>query len=491
MNNSNKIFIDGQDFTGSVEGVDDFAVTFQEDNETKTISVSISNALTFRGDAFRYLESKFFASPVFVDSDAAIKIVIPQFDHEYDLYIRADAMDYCPEICEISGSLTERKPELAILSKIPEEKQGKVDVQYCLNVDFMQVIMYAIILSFRISLQILNISLGGFLFNGAVDALQEAEDLLIGCNREKAAYNIFEYIQGCASEAGLSFQSSILTTAPYKDTYYVDSNSSINRLSCIEFLNLVKQPFNAEYKIKNGVLYFERVDFFTQIQTRFVNVDNVYNEGRSDAPPCYRYTAKQRNAYGRYEYSSDNIDSNANEMLDLTNDIVDFNNPFDPYKRGDLKVTIPFSPARYSNDRDSNSTINALRPPDQLLLSTSISQFPKLVIGQNVAGILRPQSRPRGIDGRDDFTYQMWFDAQLDVPELYQNFWFISNPNETNVLPFELDSFTFAATCEEMDTVKREGIDLIIETRLGDARAESISINYTNGTITLEGVQII
>ena len=178
-------------------------------------------------------------------------------------------------------------------------------------------------------------------------------------------------------------------------------------------------------------------------------------------------------------------------MLDLTNDIVDFNNPFDPYKRGELKVTIPFSPARFTNDRDSNGTINSLRPPNQLLLETSISQFPKLVIGTNVFGRLTPQNRPRGIDGRDDYTYQMWFDAQLDVPELYQNFWFISDPNQTNVLPYELDSFTFAATCEEINTVKREGIDLIIETRLGDARAESITINYLNGTITLEGVQII
>lgn len=494
---SNQILIDGIDFTGFVEGIDNLSVTYQKDVDTNTTGVRISNELVFRNDAFRYLETKFFSSTSGGDKDAEVKLIVECCGHEYDFFIRGDAVDYCPAICEITGSLTERNAALSTLSDIPEIPDNIfATVPFCVDVSAITFVLFIIFRIFETVIDIIDAILG--VVGGGLGALpqqlDELRQFIIGCNRDKGGVNIKGYLEHCANEAGLTLSATTtldLVGEEYFKTYYVDTNNSLNQLSCIDFLELVKQPFNADYLIQGGTLYFERVDFFSNIFTRFVDVEQIYEDGRSEAPACYRYTPESKPAYGRFEYSRDNIDDRANDILNLTNDIVEFNNPFDPYKRGALTVTIPFSPARYTNDLASNAQIDALRPPNQLIMSTNQSQFPKLVIGDVIGSKLTPQNRPRGGTAREDFTYQMWFDAELDETELYQNFWCIADPRKSQFLPYVLDDFTFQATCEEMTTVFQRGIDLIIETRLGDARAESITINYSQGTITLSGVQII
>lgn len=487
------ILINGIDFTGQIEGIDELSVTFQKDVDTNTSGTRISNELTFRNSAFEYLEAQFFLNTSGGDRDVQVHLVTDCCGHEYDFFIRGDAVDYCPAICEITANLTERNEPLAILSNVPDLSDfgGFAEVPYCLDSTFIQVALYfivqAILVIFRIIESIFN---GDWAF---INLLDELLDSLIGCNREKGAVNIKQYLQKCANDAGLTLSSTTtLDIDPYFNTYYVNSNNSLGNLSCIEFLELVKQPFNAEYLIKDGTLFFERVDFISQLATHFVNVDQIYLDGRSNSAPCYRYTSESKPAYGRFSYSPDNIDQRANELLPTTNDIVEFNDPFNPYQRGSFDKQIPFSPASFTDDPFTNPTFNNLRGPNQLVMSTDISENPKLVIGHKVGTRLSPQRRPSVSSSGDvDYTYQMWFDADLDVPELYQNFWFLADPRNTQFLPYQLDDFTFQATCDEMGTVYREGIDLIIETRLGDARANSITINYSEGTITLSGVQII
>ena len=183
-------------------------------------------------------------------------------------------------------------------------------------------------------------------------------------------------------------------------------------------------------------------------------------------------------------------------MLDLTNDIVEWNaGNLNPNRSGGFDREIRFSPARFVGDRDSDKFLNDRRPQNRLILSEATTQFPKLVIGRVVPEQFGDSLRPTRVlrndgSGRYDYSSEMWFDAEQAIPELYNQFQFIEDPNVTPIQPYQLEDFTFVATCAQIQLVRDNGVDVFVTTRLGKGRPDSIVINYDNKTITVKGVKI-
>ena len=498
-----QIIIDGTDYTGQVGGLESLVISFQKDDSTKTVNTVVSSTLVFYDDAYNYLLNRFFDEPESKNKESKVQLITDCCDDDYFLLLRGDALTVCFADCRIEGQLVERSSDLeafnSIRNTVTSESviTGQVSVpqlEVCIDVGFVNIALFTILRIFEIIVIILNTITFGLL-NDLVSSIANYESEILGCNIFKNAYNVRDVLTVCASGSGLTFESSIFDNTPYNNLHYVDTNQTFNFLTCQQFVDVIAIPFNADYQIRNGVLYFERKDFFLESVVQLVNVEEAYSQGLADSAPCYIYTPENENALGRFEYSSDGQDNRANDILDLTNDIVEWNAQQYPNRSGEFTRTIPFSPARFTRDRNSNATLDNNRPSGVLIMSDPISQFPKLVIGnavgQGLNTFLKPQKRARNNQsGRFDYTYQMWFDAALDEPELYQQFHFIDDPNVTPLQPYELVDFTFAASCDQIQLVRDNGVDVFVSTRLGKGRPQQVDINYDLKTITVRGVKI-
>jgi thiol-disulfide isomerase/thioredoxin len=215
-----------------------------------------------------------------------------------------------------------------------------------------------------------------FLFDTDVPSLDNFDATVTGCGRfgsvsqvyHPSPYlrNIFEYHCG---QCGIEFVSSILQTAPYSNTVllqaqyqegchdcdWIEDNGA--NLTPIQLLDLLKDVFNADYRIKNGKLYFEWKEFFKDNQLLLENADTVYANGQAEEPPCYEYVEQRGHAYGRFEYANDSIDEAGNASAGLYNDIVEWNNPPRDIQRGEYSVRLEFSPARFMRDKEQKRIV--------------------------------------------------------------------------------------------------------------------------------------
>lgn len=75
------------------------------------------------------------------------------------------------------------------------------------------------------------------------------------------------------------------------------------------------------------------------------------------------------------------------------------------------------------------------------------------------------------------------------------NYWFffffiIDNPRLPGSTPYQIDEFQFIGNCDVFERIQTFGLDLIIETRLGQGIAEEIEVNYVTKIVTLKNVKI-
>ena len=113
------------------------------------------------------------------------------------------------------------------------------------------------------------------------DSLKEINEAIVPCGRFHPSPYVRDYINNVCQKCGLTFQSSILNDplSPYYNTVMVAAQIKKGRkkddndftligdnkpVETLETLldDYLKPTFNGEYRITNGVLVFERKDFF-------------------------------------------------------------------------------------------------------------------------------------------------------------------------------------------------------------------------------------
>jgi hypothetical protein len=133
------------------------------------------------------------------------------------------------------------------------------------------------------------------------------------------------------------------------DEFWIADNSPLHTLDT--FLDELKTIYNAEWRVVNNILYFQRKDYFQ-------NDTPVYNFGK-DAPDrdkllegiCYEWNEQKYPSYTRGLYTTDDSDKCGNEARAFMNDMISHGNVDDnPNYQGKLDKEMQFGATRFRLD---------------------------------------------------------------------------------------------------------------------------------------------
>lgn len=331
--------------------------------------------------------------------------------------------------------------------------------------------------------------------NGIVDWFNEVintvDGYISGCTKGHPAPYVRDYIQNACQKCGLQFQSTILNQDHIQgneswnpiNVRYDSSGNALNPywtlahfsapvhrgeedyvtwidddkplMTLDKYLQFLGKVFNAEYRIQNGILTFERKDFFKN-STVWIDLSGALPDNFESL--CFNYSPNAIPAYGRYEYLKDGVDWVGNEANYLYNDIIPFNLPLGSYPqfRGERMVQLEASMSRFRNDGldrdvltdwqqffDFVGATDLLVKADYdnaLLLPVDLSFYPKLLVYDNVSPPTNAKVIYENISGQRRFNRDMWFGTENQDPNvgyqskvyiagnLYDRFHYIDDP---------------------------------------------------------------
>jgi hypothetical protein len=381
------------------------------------------------------------------------------------------------------------------------------------------------------------------------DWVDRINQKIIGCGRKHPSPFVRDYIKNVCSKCGLTFQSTILNNpnsqyyqsiylnAPVeKGTYnnglkWIVENRPIKSLT--DFLDDFKTLFNGDYEINNGVLTFERKDFFYTGEI-FVNYLLLLNSNRIATKLCLKWRTEPRPAYAEFVYGQDAVDIVGNEALRRYNSgPISWNTPYSPLQSGKYQLDVPFGVARFRDDQIDTDilgqTVTTIingasllmvqtvqNHHSVLILSHGTCTLPKLLIWDEVnINFVRTrkysvpnynQNTPVYINGlgtisiiNDDrygynFPYffnpvnTAFYPAGPNNPDagymgLYGRFHDIDNPQRISDHGLEF-SFTMYYNCESLQaslTAKH------VQLPMGVGRINKMTVNLDDKSITISG----
>lgn len=316
--------------------------------------------------------------------------------------------------------------------------------------------------------------------------------------------------------------------------YYEEQGANYTYMQLIDSLRPV---FNWEMRILGNKLCIERHDYFKNIKQEAADL-RQYPE-----PYCVRPSDLEECAYFRGEYCRDAQDQAGNENRILFADIVEWNEEDAEWKEGECTQIASdygmsafmfdykycsggFFNTRRLFDKLRSGGLSAIVGEGQLLglgnfsgfILDIITECPSLNLQQAVVTASRASclkliqletNTPRGnpsflrknitsvLAGVDNileilgiegtcFTYNYTLSYREDEEEgLYQNFWFIEDPDYKDRPRFQIDELNLDLDC---DVVNKLGNGIYVRTDHGKAYPQSIEIDEERCAIILRNL---
>jgi len=570
------IFIDpaniSTQLTGRVDGLQDLSITFNDE-----LKKSFSSELEFYDDGYNILRTFLLDDPNSTINSVKVKI----YDNccntlIIDGVIRATTIDWCEPICSIKASIIEDEEKTDCLKStiiwddttpnslgltFLEREQKRLRYSVDLSPTGLLIILLVFYGIFNLILSFLNLFLGwlaalivsattqqGFQesYDEVQNAIDDLRDRMLIINWYHPTALVRDYIKNVCDKCNLQFQSSILNDAssPYYNTLlfaaqvrkgYKPSQSTgilIPQNLPVETLdtlmeNHLKPLFNANYWVINGVLIFERKDFFDNPNNIWIDAEQLFNDGLIENNRiCFSYLDKERPAFADFHYQQDFVDRMGNYANQRFDKIVEWNFPFSSTQTGSYEPNIISSPARFRGDeieRDTYDTINntpflsVLFPGfnfsdsiGQLLLGDHVCANYKFLIWDENSGL--EDSRVLGFYP-DSYILNTFVDFQIDEdtgnvipyyvpPDKRFNYPFVFRENAANNLYYfhQIENpryggvklysfeFTFNFSCTEyinFDFTKT--VRLFKNGQIVYGKVNDLKINFVNRTITVTG----
>jgi hypothetical protein len=368
------IKLNGITITGRIDGVEQFNVTWRENDDDGGLAKSYSSELRFYDDGYSILKSLLIDDPNGFINEVDVQI----FDEccgrlVFDGFISGSSIDWCDPECWISGSVIEKKAALNCVKStlITDDHDGFLDqaqkkLRYCVEPrpEFIYVILFYVYGA--INLLIAIVTLGTSEIFGFMDNFKAR---MIQCNFYHPTPLVRDYIQNVCRKCGLTFQSSILNdpgspyfdlllfSAPIQKGYkpsdteskLIEQNVPIETLDTL-FTRHLNSIFNAKYWIVGNTLVFERKDFFSNTN-QWIDSEQLLNDGRIvDNQICFSWIDKPQKAFAIYKYNMDAFDITSNEAGGRYEDIVEWNSPPSERQKDALELTLASSKSRFRND---------------------------------------------------------------------------------------------------------------------------------------------
>jgi len=299
-------------------------------------------------------------------------------------------------------------------------------------------------------------------------------------------------------------------------------NNALN-YNGIQFLDNFGQVFNARYRVKNGLLQFERKDYFYLTSNQWSDLSNE--------DVCLKIKEQDNWSYLRLEYGQESTMWN-NAFMEFSsfisptslvtefppfpeyaekyyNEIVEWNNPVSQRQEGELSRILPFAMLRTANNgvrRDNTTTkrsydIKSWEISEPIIMATKEtsamnSRLPyesNEQIDSNGA-YRRFFNRPFYTKKISETTLYSGVDFTINWKgTLYDNFHFIDDPRRRpNARGYEgkepYKTFEYTMTtdfdCEMLNTFD---IDNYITTKVGQASMEEVVFKFKNLEVEIKG----
>ena len=397
-----RITIDGKDYTSDAAGLDTYDILIAED-ETNTITRAVSTEITFTGEAYELLKSRFFSGcnsfmnevPAEMSIDLCGKTVIGG-------KFTADGAKHCEatadEVASIKAFFKGETVNRSILETEYLWEGGFLDA-HTLPITFYNnqtpntwmfvmlrkwydvMLLPLMVMSKLMAATIVAICKVGTLFEllgecpefkdlDIIDGMLEVMDRAITGNGKWAPVLLVrEAIEFQCQRSGLNFVSSILND-PSSTRYnmalfslqggkfgiHTDISSSKRKevfefnsplITTFGFLDSIKDAFHADYKIIGKTLYFEDIDYFYELRTNPITVQKCPGI-------CVSYDSSAP-AYGSFQYTVDELDQNSAGLFHpYHTNKLEFNDPPNEVQKGSKNIILPYSPTKFMHDQETS-----------------------------------------------------------------------------------------------------------------------------------------
>lgn len=537
------IDLNGIIIQGRVDGLEDFSVTRKRKEDGGGAISTFSAELTFYDDGYDILKASLI-DPVNGFNEV---VYVKVYDDccggaAFHGQIMGDAIDWCYPDCAIRANIVQIDEELSCIQNtlITVGNFGRKQhypMRYCVEMrpQFIQILvnLFALIAEAIVTvvfgITLIFSWLDKDLKNKFQDSYYKITDTLIPCRNKHPSAYVKDYIINVCNHCGLTFESSIFDTSVYQDLMLINAfpkkgrgisdpdNSLIYENEPIEtletlFIDYLMPMFNADYRIYNGKLIFERKDYFLNL-SQWMDTEQLMNEGSIvDNKICYSWIDKERYSFGEYEWQTDAIDFVSSEGLERWNDIVEWNPPaypagqqYSPAQRKSKQVFLAGALTRSPGDGLQNvfSSPVYLQNADVLFMNQhNCFKYKFVITSRQLAstGRINPyysntftgQPIP-GVGEFDRYNYPLWFKEGINGVYGYQNnlysmFHYIDNPRWPTATKFNFE-FTMQFECDDLVTFGFEKyVRLYVANQWRNGIVEEININYINRTIRVKGI---
>lgn len=393
---SRNIQIDGKDFSEDVD-LDGLVINFRL-NEEKTATASVTESVTFIGDAYNYIKKKFFTNPC-QDWKNVLKVTYSSdlcSGAKLDLEITSEGVENCELDCAINTPLTNKGEEAKCHRFLDSHwfyqndflKTAKLPrIWFCDQPGFLQWVV--MVLRQMLATALLPVNFFTSLFDALLPGEQNPLDPLFeiidnfisGCGRWAPGILVRDAITYQAEQCNMKFVSSIFNNpaSPYNDTVIfhmeggryggyddIDDDDKAREFAeenypawtTIQLLKNLRELFGGEnvvdYRIKDGTVYFDRIEILNSIAVPTI-VDVTEKELGADIEdgPCYSFNSERLCAYGDFQYRPDPVDPEGNKAKNVYKDKVEYNDPYNEAQKGACPANPLFAPARFMFDHIS------------------------------------------------------------------------------------------------------------------------------------------
>lgn len=554
-----KGFLDGIPIKYPTDSITYPNITLQEQTETGDVQFNFTGDLLFIKDDYDYLASKLINN----NNALGINVVL-RLEHSdccsntseplfWEFYLKADNLKWCENRCEIEISATEKSQSneqyTCLYNKIVSDGAIKTMQHprffWCkwdmntipmliMYTIFQSIIggLYPVILVITVFLALWNAiasTIGSDevhfdddpntnIFQEVFNKMTDLNDKLSSCGYKHPSPYVRSYIENVCQMCGITFSSSILNNkgnflyylaylnAPTKKgvepndnvTYWIEENRPLK--NGITFLDELKPVFNANYKIINNILFFERRDYFYQYQD-VIDLRTQFKENIISI--CYEFDTKYNYSYADLQYQQDGMNYCGNQALDDYNSIYEWNDsPYSANQRGVYKPTLLFSPIRTRNDGiekdhfdDFTIFFNAFFVYKYaLLMNNGTNTFPSLIIHDTQSGLQNAYVRhwwySSTIKGNANapmkFKYGTGYGpGYASGQNLYNAYHYIENPRVNGNVPLRAE-ITLRMNCELLQRCKLD-TKMIVD-KGGGKENTSISLDFKAQTITINTI---
>lgn len=544
----NKIYINGTDYTRWASGLDDLSETYsiQEDG---TIELGQTSTVILTGEGFDYWYNELLLDSCnSINKEYDVKIKISGCNLSLDFILKSQGVSLNIADCNAKLNLktkSEVDDQYKILSSTEFTGEGFVDwaaansrIKRMLFVNEMSLITKVIaliwfgallpvralllVIAYALDLIIdaLNVLLIDdiqFDYEDLKNAFDDIGDDVLGAGEYTTVFFIKDIFEFWATKAGLTFQSSIFQTEPYSESVLFckqygrgieitqcdkviwDSENDPN-LTPVEVFNIVKPLHNAEWQIIDGILYYERKDFFDNLKKQSFVIEQEAKAKRITSG--YEYTFDNAKNYARFsgEYAYDNVDTQGNRAIPFYRIKKEWN-PGLIFKnrKGTLTPDIRTGAVRCTEDlfRDKFNSFfwasyGRVNYSHSIVLSQGFAGNLKVFILDKTPGLTyrgcpfyfvkkENITPPNNADpdypdltGKWEYNYDYW------MINLYDRFHYIDNPDLNNNRFVEIQNVELQPQdfCSFVEFMRNNKMNTFVNSKYGKGNISGFTINY-------------